>query len=117
MKNPVTPLTPEQTAAQEASDKAYKTPYWIRVLKGADEEGNIITGGMFDETWSARFARWVLDRKGMTRKVGIIMCTWLGWIQPNHDVKAVADAVVDAENIIAVEEASGAIDINKESTP
>jgi len=69
--------------------------YIHNVLVGADQEANIITGGLPDETMSARSQR-AAQRGNL---LGKFMVWWLDKIQPNHGVKAEQGDLRRAEEI------------------
>lgn len=108
MSDPITPLTPAETAAQEA--KALKENFAVRDAVAFDELVNVLTDGPPDETVSSRMGRWAKEDSGLKRDIGVAVSKALGLIQPDHDVKAQAGDVARAEQVIAVEQASGNID-------
>jgi len=111
MSDPVTPLSPEQT--QQAEMDAENEPYPVRVAEALDVDLNVDTGGLQDETLSARFARWAYTKKGVRGAVGRFMCRALNIAQKDHGAHAVAGAVGHAEKVIEAEQASGLIDASK----
>jgi hypothetical protein len=103
MTDPITPLTPAETAAAEASTA--KEGYLHRALVGLDIFANVITGGNPDETISSRSAR--AAEKG--HKWGIAMSRFLNLFQRNHGPQAQAGDVERAKAVETLEEQSGAI--------
>lgn len=101
MSDPVTPLTPEQLAAQEA--KVARENYLHRTLVGMDQAANVLLDGQPDETISARSAR--ADEAGRTW--GRWMSRFLDFFQRNHGPKAQAGDLERAEAVEAAEEESG----------
>jgi hypothetical protein len=57
-----------------------KMSYIERVLISLDELGNVLSGGMLDETISSRSGRAALHGA----RWGLFMAWWLGKIVPNH---------------------------------
>jgi hypothetical protein len=104
MTGPITPLTPEQTAEQEA--QASHEAFLHRALVGFDQFMNVLTDGDPDETISARSAR--AAEKG--KKWGIEMSKFLNLFQKDHGAKAQAGDVARAEKVIEEEKQSGAIE-------
>jgi hypothetical protein len=93
----ITPLTPEQIAAQEA--RAGQEGYIKRDLIALDMLGNVITGGHPDETISSRLARAAEAHE----IVGEIGSKILDIFQRNHGAKAQAGDVERAEVVIDIE--------------
>lgn len=107
MSNPITPLTPEQTAAREAH--SLQEPYIERALIGAlDMPINVVTDGLPDETLSSRFARWS-RMEGWRKYVGGFMCQMLNIPQKDHGADAVAGDAARAQRVLDAENASGII--------
>jgi hypothetical protein len=104
MTDPVTPLTPEQVAHQEA--QASKEGYLHKDLVGLDQFANVVTGGNPDETISSRAAR--ADEAGKTW--GKALSRFLDFFQPDHGPKAQAGDVERAEAVEKLEEKSGGLD-------
>lgn len=104
MSGPTVPLTPSETAAKEA--KALKEGYVHRALVGLDQFVNVLTGGLPDETISARSARAAEQGKGW----GVAMSKFLNLFQANHGPKAQAGDAARAQRVTSVEKASGGID-------
>jgi len=111
MSNPVTPLNAEQT--KQAELDAENEPYPVRVAEALDVDLNVDTGGLQDETLSARFARWAYTKKGVRGGIGRLMCRALNLAQNDHGAHAVAGAVGHAEKVIETEQSSGVIDASK----
>jgi hypothetical protein len=103
MSDGIIPLTPAQTATQEA--RAEQEEYLKRALIGLDMFVNVLTDGDPDETISSRSAR--AAERG--RRWGIVMSKFLDIFQHNHGAKAQAGDVARAQYVIAVEDASGGI--------
>ena len=97
MSDPITPLTPEQLAAQEA--QAAKEGYVHRDLVALDQLANVLSGGFPDETISSRSAR--ADLKG--RWWGRAMSWFLDRFQKNHGAKAMAGDLERAETVEKLE--------------
>lgn len=100
MSDGITPLTPEQIAAQEA--QASKEGYVKRNLIALDMEANSLLDGKPDETISSRWAR--AAERGS--KLGIIGSKLLDLFQRNHGAKAQAGDVERAKAIESTEENS-----------
>lgn len=100
MSDGVVPLTPSQIATQEA--QASKEGYLERNLIALDKEGNTLTGGLSDETLSARWAR--AAERG--NKFGIVASKILDLFQKNHGPRAQAGDVERAKAVEALEENS-----------
>ena len=101
MSSGITPLNPEQTKKQE--QKADSEGYIHRVLVGADQETNILTGGLPDETISSRAAR--AAQHGS--RTGRVLSRFLDLFQRNHGAKAVAADEQRAKEAEQVEDSSG----------
>lgn len=104
MSDPITPLTPEQTAAQEA--KAAKEGYLHRDAVALDIFADEVAGGPMDETISSRLARAAESGKWW----GKLGCKTLNLFQANHGPKAQAGDVERAQSEVEREQASGGID-------
>lgn len=106
--NPVTPLTPQQTAKQEAN--VAKHNLLQRDAIALDDLGDtVLLGGENDETMSATFARWAYSKKGLKGFIGRTMSRGLNLFQPDHGAKAVAGDLERAEAVAATEAQSGLI--------
>lgn len=103
MSNGITPLTPEQTAEQEK--EVAKVSYFHRLGVEVDILGNVVTGGLNDETISSRSAR--AAERGS--KFGIVITKFLNLFQSNHGAKAQAGDVERATIVITAENESGGI--------
>lgn len=102
-KNPVTPLTPDQTAQQE--QQAAKEGYAHREAVALDVFVNETLGGPMGETISSRAARAAVEGKWW----GIVMSKFLNLFQKDHGAKAVAGDLERAENLESVEGQSGIV--------
>ncbi len=102
--SPITPLTPDETAAEE--QQAAREAYVHRVLVAFDQFMNVVSDGDPDETISARAAR--AAEKGKPWGVGL--SKFLNLFQKDHGAKAQAGDVERAEKVITEENASGGID-------
>lgn len=100
-ENPITPLTPEQTAAQEA--RTLRENPVVRDLVALDQAANVLTGGLPDETISSRLAR---DAE-KHRRAGEIGSMILDLFQKDHGAKAEAGDLARAERAEQAEEDSG----------
>jgi hypothetical protein len=108
MDEGVTPLTPTQLSAAEQS--AEHPSYLHKVIKGLDEEGNVITGGNLGQSLSSRIG---LDAaKG--EKAAEILAKTLDLFESDHSVKAEVADEVQAEEVVKAEESSP--DIPKEGS-
>ena len=105
--NPITPLTPAQTAAKE--QKAASEGYFKRLLIGEDMFDDAILGQPNDMTMSSSAAIASVKDKGFKGWVGRTLSRALDWIQPNHGGKAVAGDDARAKKAAAIEEESGII--------
>lgn len=101
MIDPITPLTPEQTAQTEA--KVAKEGYVHRDLVALDQAANVVTGGLPDETISSRAAR--ASRQG--KLWGRALSRFLNLFGKDHGAKAQAGDIERAEAVVAVEKSSG----------
>lgn len=106
MSDPITPLTPEQTATREA--RAVREPYLERVAIALDEDVNVDTGGLPDETISSRWARWS-KMNGFRGVVGRTGSRMLNLFQRDHGAQAIAGDDARAKRVAAIEENSGEI--------
>lgn len=107
MSDPITPLTPEQTAI--AQQHAQNEPYVERVLiSDVDIPLNVLTDGLPDETISSRWARWS-KMTGIRGAIGRAGSRMLDWFQTDHGAKAIAGDAARAQKIEQVEDASGEI--------
>jgi hypothetical protein len=104
MSDGITPLTPSQVAAQEAS--AAHEGYVHRDLVAVDITVSVITGGLEDETISSRLAR---DAE-QHRLVGEIGSKVLDVFEKDHGAKAQAADTERADVVIATEAASGGLE-------
>lgn len=103
MSNPITQLTPVETAQQETQTE--REAYAHRVLVALDQFMNVISDGDPDETISSRAAR--AAEKG--KPWGLRLSALLNLFQKDHGAKAVAGDVERAEIVEKLEEQSGAI--------
>lgn len=103
MDNPITPLTPAQTAAEE--QQTSKEHYLRRCLVGFDQFVNVLTDGDPDETISSRAARAAEQGKPW----GVALSKLLNEFEPDHGAKAQAGDLERAEAVEHLEESSGAI--------
>lgn len=104
MSDPITPLTPAQTKAQEQQAAAEG---WLRRDEVAvDIAANVVVlKGQEDETISSHAAR--ADEQG--KWWGRTLSRVLNFFQPDHGAKAQAGDVERAENVQRLEEQSGGI--------
>lgn len=98
MSDPITPLTPAQTAQQEQSAAHESYPH--RVIEMVDATVGTLLGGPQDVTISSDLA--VMDRKdtGIKHEIGKAGSAFLDLFQKDHGAKAVA---ADLERAQAVE--------------
>src|SRR6185437_9226146 len=111
MSDPVTPLAPEQTAAQET--KATHEPYFERALVAVDKTIATFAGATPDTTISADAGIAAVKDKGFKGWYGRTMSRFLNLFQPNHAAKAVAGDEAQAREAERVMESSGLIDVCK----
>jgi len=111
MSNPVTKLTPGQTAKQ--MQQAKTEGYFERVLVGEDKEIATIAGATPDTTISEDAGIAAVEDKGFKGFYGRWMSRVLNLFQKDHGAKATAGGVAQAEEAIAVAEKSGLIDEEK----
>lgn len=104
MSDPVTPLTPEQTAAAEK--KAGKESYLHREAVAVDIFANETLGGKMDETISSRASRNALKGQWF----GKLMSRFLNLFQKDHGPHAQSGDVERAKQVIEAEKQSGGID-------
>ncbi len=103
--DPITPLTPQQAAQQEA--QAAKEGWLHRSLVAVDIMANVvILRGQPDETISSHAARAAEQGKAWGRA----MSRFLDWFQADHGPKAQAGDVERAENILQIEQSSTWVD-------
>lgn len=99
------PLTPEQIAQAQA--QAGKEGYVHRDLVALDQDVNVDTGGMPDETISSRVRRVTDAHPGWSWNPGVWLAktlnAGLNLIQGNHGAKAQAGDLERAEKVAAVE--------------
>ena len=101
--DPITPLTPEQVAQQEA--QAAKEGYLHREAVAVDIFLNETADGKMDETISSRAAR--ADEKG--KWWGRVMSRFLDFFQSDHGPKAQAGDVERAKAVESLEDQSGGL--------
>ena len=101
MKNPITPLTPAEVAANEA--EVDREGYFRRFLVGFDIFVNVITGGDEDETISSRSARAAIDGKWW----GLVMSWFLILFQKDHGACAMAGDLERARRVEELEKYPG----------
>jgi hypothetical protein len=105
MSDPITPLTSEQTALQEA--KTTKEGLIHRDLVAIDIAANVVVlKGQEDETISSHAAR--ADEEG--HRWGKLLSRFLDFFQSDHGAKAQAGDLERAQNAERLEEQSGGID-------
>jgi hypothetical protein len=104
MSDGITPLTPEQVAAQEA--KTAKEGFIKRDLVALDMLANVLADGHNDETISSRLARDAEQHK----VVGEIGSKVLDVFQRDHGAKAQAGDLERAEAIVLIEKKSGGLE-------
>ena len=103
--DPITPLTPQQAAQQEA--QAAKEGWLHRSLVAVDIMANVvILRGQPDETISSHAARAAEQGKAWGRA----MSRFLDWFQADHGAKAVSGDLERAQNIENIEKNSGIIE-------
>lgn len=108
MSDPIVPISPAQTASQEA--QTAKEGILHRDLVAIDIAANVVLlKGQEDETISSHAAR--ADEKG--KRWGRIMSRFLNVFQSNHGPKAQAGDVERAKSVIQMEEQSGGIDFQQ----
>lgn len=94
MQDPITPLTPQEIAEQEA--EVARENYFRRALVTLDIFINVLCGGMPDETISSRASRADLAGKAWGR--------WMSWFlnlfELDHGAKAQAGDRERAEAIL-----------------
>lgn len=105
MNSGITPLTPQQEAAQK--QQASQEGYLKREAVALDIFANVTTGGNEDETISSRMARWATSKTGIKGFVGRVMSKGLDLIQSNHGAKAEAGDLERAEHVETVETSTG----------
>jgi hypothetical protein len=103
MSDPITPLSPAQTATQEV--QASKEGYVLRLLIAADMFANVMLGGHEDETIST-------DTGLMATKhqfVGVVVSRALDLFQSDHGAKAGAGDLERAQQEVIRLETSGVV--------
>lgn len=88
MSNPITPLTPAQTATEKQA--AASENFLVRDLVALDIAANTLTGGKPDETISTRLAIDAMDGHGISRFVGKVGSAALNIFQHDHGADAAA---------------------------
>jgi hypothetical protein len=101
MSTGITPLTPDQIAAQEM--QALHEGYIKKLLVGLDMFVNVSMDGSPDETISSRAARWATNGTGIKRHVGILVSKGLDLVQKDHGAKAEAGDLGRGENVVKIE--------------
>jgi hypothetical protein len=104
---PIQPLTPSDTAAQERETAA--EGYVHRALVGLDQFINVLTDGYPDETISSRSARAAEQGKAW----GLVMSWFLDLFQSDHGAKAQAGDVERANEVLKLETQSGALECDE----
>lgn len=104
MSDGIIPLTPEQTALQEA--QATKEGYIKRDLIALDMGVNVLTGGLPDETISSRWARGAEEG----HKLDELGSKGLDLFQKDHGAKAQAGDTARAIKVDQTEAASGGLE-------
>lgn len=107
MSDPITPLTPEQTAKAEA--KSAKHGYVVRNLISVDQLGETLVDGPNDTTISGESAIAAQNDKGLKGWVGRSMSRFLNLFQKDHGAKAVAGDLERAQTAGKIDEESGVI--------
>lgn len=102
----VTPLTPQQTAAQEArvTQESFPHKELVNVDIAVD---SVLLGGPADMTISTRMGIWALRSSGLRKHIGTGMCAFLNLFQKNHDPKAAAGDLERAKEVTQDIESSG----------
>ena len=100
----ITPLSGEQTAAEE--QQAGRERYPVRVLVGLDQLLNVACDGKPDETISSRAARAAVNGRWW----GKTLSKFLDCFQRDHGADAQAGDFQRAEQVEAVETESGTLD-------
>ncbi len=103
MSDGIVPLTPQQVVKQEA--QAAKEGYLTRTLVAVDDLGNVLTGGLPDETISSRAARAAEKHE----VVGEVVSKFLDVFQKDHGAKAQAGDLERASTAEDVELHSGGL--------
>ena len=102
---PVTPLTPQQTATAE--QQAASEGWLRRDLVAIDEAGNVVfLRGLPDETISSHASRAAFEG----HEWGVVLSDVLDKFQKNHGPQAQAGDLERALNLVFTEERSGEID-------
>ena len=105
MSDPITPLTPQQAAQQEA--QAAREGWLHRSLVAVDIMANVIVlRGQPDETISSHAARAAIEGK----RWGRFLSGLLNLVQSDHGAKAISGDLERAENVVQIEEHSGVIE-------
>ncbi len=107
MSNPVQPLNPLQSALVQSN--AIHENRFIGSLRAIDATLNYMTGGLQDETWSARWARWALmnpktDEEKMQHNFGVFACHALDLAQDDHGYRAILGDEAHAEEVVKTEQ-------------
>jgi hypothetical protein len=105
MTEPITPLSPAQTATEEAQ-AATENPI-LRDLVAVDIFADELTGGPMDETISTRLAIDSVEGKGVSKEVGKIGSAILDVFQRDHGADAASGDLERAQAEAKIVEASG----------
>jgi len=100
MDTGVSPLTPTELAKQE--QEAQHPSYPHRVIKGLDEEVNVLTGGNLGQSISSRVG---LDA-AQGDKPAEVFAKVLDVFESDHSVKAEIADEIEAEKVVTAEESS-----------
>lgn len=107
MSDPIQPLTPAQAAETDADVE--KENFIERLPRALDIFLNEATGGQMDETISSRMARWDTEETGIKHEVGKVISAGLDLLEADHGAKAEEADKKRAEDVIAIENATGDI--------
>lgn len=100
MSDGITPLSPEQFKYQE--EEALKEGYLKRVLVALDQDINVDTGGLPDETVSSRLERDAVKHEW----IGEIGSKALDLLQNDHGAKAEAGDAARGLQVAAIDSAA-----------
>lgn len=112
MSSPIIPLTPEQTATQEAQAK--EEPYVERAAVAVDKAiETVVFDGPPDVTMSEAAGVAAVKDKGFEGEVGKLVSEGLDLFQKDHGAKATAGGNAQAEEAIEYGDQSGLINEGK----
>lgn len=105
MSEPITPLTPAETATEEA--QAASENFAVRDLVAVDVFASELTGGPADETISTRLAIDSVEGHGISKEMGKVGSAILDKFQSDHGADSAAGDLQRAQDEQSIVEKSG----------